>query len=313
MNVLIIGGTRFQGRYLVAALLEGGHHVTVFHTGGHPAAAAGKLVDLVGDRNQPAHLERIAGTAFDVCIDTCAYLPRQVELLRSRLTCRLYCLISSVHVYLDQAGILPESAPLVPVDGLDATTFRPENYGALKVLCERMAMSCFGDRCAVVRPSMMIGPGDHTGRLAFWTRMIGKHRKTVVGDALEGPVQFIDVRDLAAFVVRMVENGHTGAVNVAGAAVRLDDVVRTLVRLSGAECRLASVSRDGLARAGLAGLPYLDWTRRATFSSERARTWGLEIRDLADSLADVYRDEQRQGFASERFLDLEAGVLRLFD
>jgi 2'-hydroxyisoflavone reductase len=312
MNVLIIGGTRFQGRHLVAALLRGDHRVTVFHTGGHAIAPSGNLVDILGDRNDPAQLERIAGIDFDACIDTCAYLPGQVELLGRFLSCRAYFMLSSVYVYRDQPGLVTEEGTLVPADAGPASAVTQDNYGAMKVLCERMASACFTGRCAVLRPTMIIGPGDHTRRMAFWIRLAGRHRKSVLVDGLTSPMQFIDVRDLASFTVRIVEQGRTGTVNVAGEPVRFEEVINRLAAISGAGCNIARISAGRLVALGLAGLPYLEEIREATYSTALAKAWGLESRPLPDSLVDVYRDEEGQGFVVGRFTDLEANVLRLF-
>ena len=79
MNFLIVGGTRFQGRYLVEALIKSGHKVTVFHKGGHSLDIRPGLTDLIGDRNNPNDLGKLNGLAFDACIDTCAYFPEQIE------------------------------------------------------------------------------------------------------------------------------------------------------------------------------------------------------------------------------------------
>jgi 2'-hydroxyisoflavone reductase len=311
MNVLIIGGTRFQGRHLVAALLRGHHRVTVFHTGGHAIAPAGNLVDIIGDRNDPAQLKRITGIDFDACIDTCAYLPGQVELLGRFLSCRAYFMLSSVYVYRDQAGLVTEQGALVPA-AVPASAVTQDNYGAMKVLCERMASASFAGRCAVLRPTMIIGPGDHTRRMAFWIRLAGRHRKFVLMEGLTPQMQFIDVRDLAAFTVRVIEQGLTGTVNVAGEPVHFEEVINRLAAISGAGCSIARVSAGRLAALGLAGLPYLEEIREATYSTALAKAWGLESRPLHDSLVDVYRDEEGQGFVVGRFTDLEANVLRLF-
>ena len=145
MNVLVIGGTRFQGRYLVSELLNAKHAVTVFHRGGHAIDPRSGLVDLIGDRNSPADLAQLSGCEFDACIDTCAYFPAQISLVRDFLNTRHYCLISSVYVYADRDALLREDATLSRIpDGL-GSELTPNNYGALKALCEEEAVARFGN------------------------------------------------------------------------------------------------------------------------------------------------------------------------
>ena len=91
MKILIIGGTRFQGRYLVNELLNAGHAVTVFHRGSHTIAQRKGLVDIIGDRNVPADLTRLSTCEFDVCIDTCAYFPAQITGVADILKIQHYC------------------------------------------------------------------------------------------------------------------------------------------------------------------------------------------------------------------------------
>ena len=129
MNILIIGGTRFQGRYLVNELLVAGHAVTVFHRGSHAIDPCSGLTDIIGDRNTPADLARHSDLEFNACIDTCAYLPTQIELVVDSIKVRHYCLISSVYVNADQEALLREDAQPCRVPGglgpgLELTRFR---------------------------------------------------------------------------------------------------------------------------------------------------------------------------------------------
>ena len=112
MNILVLGGTRFQGPYLVRELLDAGHGVTIFHKGNHAIEPCSGLTDLIGDRNVAEDLAPLAGHHFDTCIDTCAYFPSQIALVNDILTIQHYCLVSTVHVYADQDDLLNEDSPL---------------------------------------------------------------------------------------------------------------------------------------------------------------------------------------------------------
>ena len=312
MNILILGGTRFQGRFLVQALLDEHHSVTVFHTGRHTIAPRLGLVDLIGNRDNPVHLERLFARKFDVCIDTCAYFPEQVRLARKFITAAQYCLISTVYVYEDHDGGLSESHPTIRPVLIKHKTVTPENYAALKVLCEEEAKACFGQHSLIVRPSIIIGPGDHTERMAFWIRLIAKHRKFLSVCEPSKKVQFVDARDLTEFVVKIVQDAREGPVNVAGDEIEFDDVACELMRLSDHECRTVSVRTDELSAFGLDQLPYFDSVREASYNTDLAESWGFEERAILASLNDIYRHEQKRGFAINNFAVQEAAALKLF-
>lgn len=312
MNILIIGGTRFQGRYLVHELLNSGHTVTVFHRGSHVIGPCDGLTDIIGDRNAPAALTRLSGREFDACIDTCAYFPTQIELVADSVKTLHYCLISSVYVYADQDALLCEDAQ--PCRMLDEPNPRltVDNYGAWKVLCEEAALSHFGDAVLILRPSIIIGIGDHTERLLFWLRLAAIHGKRLDIDGREPVIQLVDVRDLAHFTARCVDAQRHGAVNVCGEPVGFSALLDSIESVTGRQLARASVHAQDLAKLDLTHLPYCEAGHLARHNTALSRAWGFSGRTLLDSLEDIHAYCQRNGFAMSNFQAEEAAVLDLF-
>ena len=312
MNLLIIGGTRFQGRYLVNELLDAGHVVTVFHRGSHAIDPRSRLTDIIGDRNTPDDLARLADCEFDACIDTCAYFPAQIALAAEILKTRHYCLISSVYVYADRDAMLCEDSQLFRMPDGPGLGLTPGNYGGLKVLCEEEALTRFGEATLIIRPSIIIGMGDHTERLLFWLRLAAIHGKRLDIAGREPIVQLVDVRDLARFTARCIETQRSGAVNVCGEPVRLSTLFDLIAAIEGNQLERRRVNSEDLSRPDLGRLPYCEDGHLARHDTSLSRTWGFNGRELQDSLADIHADCSHHGFAMQNFQSEETAVLRLF-
>ena len=313
MKVLIIGGTRFQGRHLVNELLGAGHTVTVFHKGSHAIAPRLGLIDMIGDRNSPADLSQLTGNPFDACIDTCAYFPAQISLLGDTIDTRHYYLISSVYVYSDRDALLHEDAQLCRLAGNPEPGLTPENYGGLKALCEAEALARFGSGCLILRPSIIIGASDHTERLLFWMRLVSVHGKRFDFVDSDPVVQLVDVRDLAHFTAKCVESARQGAVNVCGEPVHLSTVLAMIANISGIPCKRKSVRGSDLPALGLGKLPYCEPGHLARHDTALSRAWGFEGRSLEDSLVDIHAHLQQLRFSMHSFQTEEAAALRLFE
>jgi len=313
MKVLIIGGTRFQGRHLVNELLGAGHTVTVFHKGSHAIAPRTGLIDIIGDRNSPADLSKLTGNPFDACIDTCAYFPAQVSLLGNAINTQHYCLISSVYVYSDQDALLQEDAQLCNLACAPELGLTSENYGALKALCEAEASARFGAGCLILRPSIIIGSGDHTERLLFWMRLVSVHGKVLDTADNDPVVQLVDVRDLARFTAKCVESARQGAVNVCGEPVHLSTLLALIANISGIPCKGKSVRGLDLRALGLDKLPYCEPGHLARHDTALSRAWGFEGRRLEDSFAEIHAHLHKLRFSMRGFQAEEAAVLRLFE
>jgi 2'-hydroxyisoflavone reductase len=212
MRILVVGGTRFVGRHLVAAAVAAGHQVTVLHRGVDCSGAPGAQ-HLHADRD--GHLAVLAGRSWDATVDVCAYWPRQVTHLADALGERggRHALISTVSVYADatEPG-LDEQAPLVAPLGLDgdAPPITVASYGGLKVGCEQVAQQRYGGGLLIVRPTYVVGPHDPTGRFPYWVDRIARGGTVLAPGNPDVPMQHIDARDLAVFLITLLEAGDEG-------------------------------------------------------------------------------------------------------
>jgi 2'-hydroxyisoflavone reductase len=217
MDLLVIGGGRFLGRHLVEAALARGDRVTVFNRGQSAPALAGVLA-LQGDRQ--GDLAALNSGRWDAVVDTCGYLPRDVARMASALAGRAgrYVFVSSVSAYASAARPTPEDAPLGRIDDPDTPVVDGRSYGPLKALCEAAATQAFGaTQTILLRPGLIVGPHDPTGRFTWWparlARAAADQQPVLAPGAPPRALQFIDVRDLAAWVLRLVDAGAAGPFN----------------------------------------------------------------------------------------------------
>ena len=286
MNILVIGGTRFLGPHFVNAALSHGHRVTAFNRGSKRLPEVPDLVQVAGDRR--TGLDAIGDAWFDAVVDTCAYFPADVEAAASTLAgrCSRYCLISTASVYAADSGDLDEHAAVVELPPTIPDAMTPESYGALKALCERAAEQRFGDQVLVVRPGLIVGPGDATHRFGYWLRRIARGGDVVVPGPPEAPVEFIDVRDLAAWLVLALERALEGVYNANGPGKRttMADFLASCVAAVGKDARLHWVPPQQLLASGVE--PWVElpmWIPAGprgflTFNSAKARRDGLTFR-----------------------------------
>ncbi len=212
MRILVVGGTRFVGRHLVEAALAAGHDVTLFHRGRTGADLFPDLDHRLGDRD--TDLSALAEGEWDATVDTCAFVPRQVHRLADVLGGRggRHLLISSVSVYATPEGPgIDEEAPLIELDDPATERVTNETYGGLKVLCERAAVERHGASTTLVRPTYVVGPDDYTWRFPWWVARIARGGDVVAPGPGETPAQVIDVRDMGAWMVRLLQDGSEGA------------------------------------------------------------------------------------------------------
>ena len=217
MRLLILGGTVYLGRHLVDAALARGHAVTLFNRGTRSAPWP-DVEQLVGDRD--GNLDALSGRTWDAVVDTSGYVPRLVGASAARLVDAVehYTFVSSVSVYRDfsQKGI-DEHAPLATIDDA-ANEDVATHYGALKALSEAAAETAMPGRCLHVRAGLIVGPFDETGRFAYWVRRVADGGEVLAPGAPDRQIQFVDVRDLAEWIVAMAERRHVGVHNVTGPA-----------------------------------------------------------------------------------------------
>jgi 2'-hydroxyisoflavone reductase len=213
MRVLIIGGTHFVGRAFVESARARGHDLTLFHRGKTGADLFPELEHIQGDRD--GDLAKLDGE-WDVLVDTCGYIPRQVRASAEHLAKRVhrYLFVSTVSVYSDfsQRG-LRENAPLGILEDESVEDITGETYGPLKVLCEKEVEDVFHGRSMIVRPGLIVGPHDPTDRFSYWPGRALRGAEALAPGRPERLVQFIDVADLADFMLTLIERGVAGAYN----------------------------------------------------------------------------------------------------
>jgi 2'-hydroxyisoflavone reductase len=222
LAILILGGTGFIGPHQVQYAVSRGHRVTVFNRGRRQTLLPAGVEHLTGDRN--GDLAALQGRRWDVVIDNPTTLPRWVRSAGEILAGHTgqYIFISTISVYAALAGPgLDESTPVARYTGPDAfaeSTVTPELYGPLKAICEQEAERWFPGRTTVIRPGLIVGPGDETDRFTYWPVRIARGGEILAPGDGRDPVQIIDARDLGAWTIRMAEQRAFGTYNATGPA-----------------------------------------------------------------------------------------------
>lgn len=302
MRILILGGTGFVGPHLVRAALADGHQVTLFNRGRQPLKWPQPVEQLVGDRTS-GDLHALEGRDWDVCIDVPTTLPAWVrdmgKVLHGRI--RQYVFISTISVYADPGKPGDESAPLAPYTGANAMaeTAQTERasrgtlYGPLKALSEQQARDHFPGAATIIRPGLIVGPGDPTDRFTYWPVRLHRGGEVLAPGDGKDPAQIIDVRDLAEWILRLAERRVVGTFNATGPAQPLttSGMLQAVAHAIHAHARLTWVPARFLEAEQVE--PWSDmpaWLPRAgdhgallQRSNARALAAGLTLRPLGET------------------------------
>jgi 2'-hydroxyisoflavone reductase len=296
VELLLLGGYRFLGRAIITAAQARGHHVTAFNRGN--LAPLPGVAEIRGDRDDPAPL---ASGRWDAVIDTSGYVPRHVrvaaEVLRERV--ERYVFVSSLSAYADpMAAGCDESAPLKTLpDGTDPDgPYRPELYGELKVLCEEAAETAMPERSVAVRAGFIVGPYDNTDRFNSWIERAARDEPMLVPGEPDAPLQMIDVRDLAAWIVGAAEQRLSGAFNLTAPATPFTalEVAQACIAGTGSTAIPFVVSSEVAQRAGVIPWEHIpfwfepDQYGMMQMNIDRALATGLTLRPLVETVADTY-------------------------
>jgi len=294
MRLLILGGTIFLGRHLAALALEAGHRVTLFNRGLHNPDLFPQAQKLRGDRDED--LRALASGEWDAVVDTCGYLPRVVRKSARLLSERagLYVFVSSISVYAEPGAFTAdEDSPLAANCDPAVEEVNARTYGPLKAQCEAAVARETGGRCLIVRPGLIVGPHDPSDRFTYWPRRLSGGGEILAPGRPDRCVQFIDVRDLSSWMLRMTEQKRTGTYNATGPAqaVTMGDFLRQCGEICDSLGRLVWVSDDFLRAAGLQ--PYADlplWIPDVDddVQCRKAVKAGLSFRPLRTTIWDTF-------------------------
>lgn len=325
LRILILGGTGFTGPHQVRYALERGHQLTLFNRGRKPKEWPGEVEELQGDRNT-GDLAALENREWDVCIDNPTTLPFWVRDAGQVLKGKVghYIFISTISVYAaNDTADADEDAALAAYAGADAMRETQDTvranaalYGPLKARSEAEARHWFGDTTTVIRPGLIVGPGDETDRFTYWPARIARGGEVLAPGGGEDPVQFIDARDLAEWTIRMAEQRAFGTFNGTGPATML----RMRGMLEGIRGALKADAQFTWAAAGFLDAQKIspwgdmpvwipadgDSAGFARRSIKKALQRGLSFRPLAVTAADTLAWFRTQ--PAERQAKLKAGI-----
>ncbi len=299
MKLLVLGGTVFLGRYMVESALARGHTVTLFNRGQHNPDLFPNVEKLRGERD--GGLAVLKGRTWDAVIDTCGYVPRLVRASAEALADSVehYTFISSLSVYANTSKPnLDENAPVGKLADESVEQITNETYGPLKALCEQAAEQAMPGRVLNVRAGLIVGPHDATDRFTYWPARVARGGDVLAPGNPASPVQFVDVRDLAGWIVKMAEARQAGVFNAAGPddVLPMRQFLETCQSVSGASSNLIWANEKFILEQDVK--PWLEmplWIPESdqaaagfsTFNCGQAIAAGLAFRPLADTVRDT--------------------------
>lgn len=289
MKLLVLGGTKFLGRGVVDAARE--HDLTLVNRGTtnpdlYPDIEQIRL-DLGGD------LGPLTARSWDAVVDMDpTQLPRHTRRRAETLDVGHYVFVSTISVYFDMSQPVDESSPLFEPPDTEPEAFDPELYGNLKVGSERAAQDVFGDRCAIARAGLIVGPHDPTDRFTYWPRRLAEGGDVLAPGSPSQPVQLVDARDLGAFLVRLAVDRTGGVFNATGPAEPLT-LGAALERMAG-ESNLVWTDDRTILDAGVQPwtelplwLPGDEYAGLCRADVSRALAAGLAFRPLEETARDT--------------------------
>jgi len=321
VKLLVLGGTKFLGRATVDAALARGHEVTLFNRGETNPELFPDTEKLRGDRTQD--LCALDGREWDAVVDPSGYVPAVVRASAEKLSGQAgyYLFVSSLSAYADR------SKPMVEGDAVEQLGDMPEdrlledysNYGALKALAEQAVAETFPDAHANVRPGLIVGPHDPTGRFTYWPHRVARGGDVAAPAPPGDKVQFIDVRDLAEWMVGLCEQRATGEFNAVNDGVAWSDLLDTCREVSGSDARFVWIEGKFLLDQEIGQWMELPlWIEDESdkglhrADTARAKATGLTIRPLADTVQatlDHAETTDSAGLSAER----EAALLAAWE
>lgn len=306
MKILILGGTVFLGKHLVNSALNREHEVTLFNRGVHNPEWFTKIEKLKGDRD--GKLESLEGKKFDAVIDTCGYVPRIVkisaEFLKNNVT--HYTFISSISVYKDfsETG-MNESSEVGKLEDENLEEITGDTYGPLKYLCEKAVEEIYKDRALIIRPGLIVGENDPFDRFTYWPHRVKQGGKVLAPGPKEKNVQFIDVKDLADWTIKMVEEKKSGTYNATGPDYKLsfEKLIEESKKITKSEAEIEWVDEKFLLDENVGAYVELplwlpdEMDGGNKVNVDKAISNGLKFRSLENTIKDTLEfDKTRQNY-----------------
>lgn len=303
LRILVMGGTGFLGPHFVEAALNKGHQLTLFNRG---KTNPGRFKDsryesieqLQGDRK--SDLSALDNKTWDAVLDTSAYLPADVTRSATLLekAVQQYLIVSTISVYakMDKPD-LDENSELIVLADPTVDKVTNETYGGLKALSEKAAEAAMPGKVTVVRPGLIVGPGDNTDRFTYWPARVARGGDFLAPESPNAPTQFIDVRDLANFLLHLIEQKHIGTFNADAQAgsITMGKLIDACLKASPKAGKPVWVSADFLAENNVG--PWMDlpcWIPaqgdEAGFgrrSAKKALAAGLMYRSVESTVRDT--------------------------
>lgn len=321
MKLLILGGTRFLGRILVEDALTRGHELTLFNRGRTNAHLFPEVEQIRGDRTES--LDPLAGREWDAVVDVATFIPRvarlSVDALRGRVGRYVY--ISSISVYADQSVPPVEGARVAALEDPDDESI--DSYGALKAVCEQLAQNTYGGHALVIRPGLIVGRHDPTDRFTYWPVRVAEGGPVLAPGTPADPVQFIDVRDLAAWTLDAIERGLGGVYNATGESTPFGEFLDACRAATGSDAEFTWVPSARLLAEGVEewmGIPLWiaspGWEAANRVVVDKAVGAGLRFRPLEETIQDTLAWHRRRewpaaegvGLSRERERELLVGA-----
>lgn len=330
LKILFLGGTGFLGPHTVQYAIDRGHEVTLFNRGRTNNDLFPKLEKIVGDRdpNKGKGLSGLKGRQWDAVIDTSGYIPRIVgassQLLADQV--KQYLFVSTICQYDDWAeggNNGTENRDRAKLE--DPTTEDVQShYCALKGYCEIAAEKSMPGRITQIRPGLIVGPRDRTDRFTYWPVRAYRGGEILAPGKPSDPTQFIDVRDLARFMVLSIEENLLGSYNLICPSFHFGDLLKTCVEVANNDAKLTWVNADFLSKNDVQ--PWRDifmWADSnspgagaLTWSAEKALKAGLTIRPIKETVAatlewfNTLPEKRRQNLKVGMTAEKESSVLK---
>lgn len=288
-KLLVLGGTVFLGRHVVEAALAAGCAVSLLNRGNRPVQFAQPVEHLRGDRD--GDLSALQGRQFDAVVDCSGYTPAQLQHSAQALRDRVahYVFVSTVSVYARFAPgrYFDEAAPLTPA---------AEGYGGAKARAEEAIAAAMPGRVSILRPGLIAGPYDPTGRFTYWPLRMARGGRVLAPGRPNRPVQFIDARDLAQWCVQLALRRSPGILHGVGPSASMADLLLACEQASGTAAEWVWCDDAALVRAQVApwsGLPLWipesdpDFGGMLLASGQRAMDAGLYTRPWLETARDT--------------------------